>query len=42
MPAIGIKAGHFKVQLGYNVQKLSEEGISVSFNALQLRLGVAF
>ena len=42
MPAIGIKAGHFKVQFGYNVQKLSEDGISVSFNAIQLRLGVAF
>ena len=42
MPTIGIKAGHFKVQFGYNVQKLSEDGISVSFNAIQLRLGVAF
>lgn len=42
MPAIGIKAGHFKAQLGYNVQTLSEEGISISFNAIQLKLGVVF
>ena len=42
MPAIGNKARHFMAQLGYNVQTLSEEGISISFNAIQLKLGVVF
>ena len=41
-PAVGVKAGKFKAQLGYNVQKISEMGISVNVSAVQLKLGVAF
>ena len=41
-PAIGIKAGMFKAQLGFNVQKFSESGISIGFNAVQLKVGVVF
>ena len=42
MPAIGLKVGAFKAQLGFNVQKLSESGISVGMNAVQLKVGVVF
>ena len=41
-PAIGLKVGMFKAQLGFNVQKLSESGISVGMNAIQLKAGVVF
>lgn len=41
-PAVGIKVGMFKAQLGFNVQKFSESGISVGFNAVQLKVGVVF
>ncbi len=41
-PAIGVKFGMFKFQLGYNVQKVSESGVSVNLNAIQLKLGVIF
>ncbi len=41
-PAIGIKVGMFKAQIGYNVQKISESGISINMNALQLKVGVVF
>ena len=41
-PAIGLKVGMFKAQLGFNVQKLSESGIRVGMNAIQLKAGVVF
>ncbi|MBR6831224.1 MAG: hypothetical protein IKM58_03975 [Tidjanibacter sp.] len=41
-PAIGIKTGAFKAQLGYNVQKISESGIGINMSAMQLKLGFAF
>lgn len=41
-PAVGINAGKFKAQLGYNVQKISEMGVSVNVGAVQLKLGVMF
>ena len=41
-PAIGMKIGMFKAQLGFNVQKLSESGVSVSMNAVQIKVGVVF
>lgn len=41
-PAIGIKAGKFKAQIGYNVQQLSDSGVSVNFNALQIKVGLMF
>lgn len=41
-PALGVKVGMFKVQIGYNMQKISESGVSVGFNAIQFKLGVAF
>lgn len=41
-PAVGIRVGHFKVQLGYNAQCLSESGVSVTMGALQIKAGVTF
>ncbi len=41
-PAIGIKAGKFKAQLGYNVQRISESGIGFNANAVQIKVGVVF
>ncbi len=41
-PAIGLKVGMFKAQLGYNVQKISESGVSLNMSALQLKMGVMF
>ena len=41
-PAVGVKIGMFKAQLGYNVQKISESGVSINFSALQLKAGVVF
>ncbi len=41
-PALGVKVGKFKAQIGYNVQKFSESGISVNFNAVQFKVGVVF
>lgn len=41
-PAVGVKVGMFKAQLGYNIQQLTESGVSLNFNALQLKVGVMF
>lgn len=40
--AVGVKAKMFKAQLGYNVQRLSESGIGINMNAVQIKLGVMF
>lgn len=41
-PAIGVKAGMFKAQLGYNIQRISESGIGIDMNAVQIKVGVMF
>lgn len=41
-PAVGVKAGKFKAQLGYNIQRLSESGIGINMNAIQLKVGLMF
>lgn len=41
-PAVGIKAGKFKAQLGYNMQRFSEGGIGINLNAIQLKVGFMF
>lgn len=41
-PAVGIKAGRFKAQIGYNAQCLSDSGVSITMGALQLKAGVMF
>ena len=41
-PAVGIKAGKFKAQLGYNVQRISESGVGFNANAVQIKVGVVF
>jgi hypothetical protein len=41
-PAIGVKVNKFKVQLGYNVQRLSDNGVGVNFGAIQLKVGMMF
>lgn len=40
--AAGVKVKRFKAQLGYNVQRISESGIGVNMNAVQIKLGVMF
>ena len=41
-PAVGVKTRKFKVQLGYNIQQLSESGISISMSAIQIKVGYVF
>ncbi len=41
-PAVGIRAGMFKAQLGFNVQRISESGIGFSMNAIQIKVGAMF
>ena len=41
-PAIGVKAGIFKAQVGYNIQRISESGLGINMNAVQIKLGVMF
>lgn len=41
-PAVGIKAGKFMAQIGYNSQKLSEDGISLNMGAFQMKIGLMF
>lgn len=41
-PAIGINVRKFKAQLGYNVQRISESGIGINMNAIQVKLGIRF
>lgn len=41
-PALGVKIGMFKAQIGYNAQKISESGFSLNFNAIQFKVGVVF
>lgn len=41
-PAIGVMVGKFKAQLGYNIQQLSESGVSISMGAVQIKVGIVF
>ena len=41
-PAVGLKAGKFKAQIGYNIQRISESGIGINMNAVQIKLGLMF
>lgn len=41
-PAVGVQVGIFQVQVGYALQQFSEEGIGLSCNAVQFKLGVNF
>lgn len=41
-PAVGIRVGRFKAQIGYNAQCLSESGVSITMGALQIKAGVTF
>lgn len=41
-PAFGVNAGKVKIQLGYNLQQLSDSGVSLNFNALQIKVGYVF
>lgn len=40
--AAGVKVKKFKVQIGYNSQRISESGIGFNMNAIQFKLGVMF
>ncbi|MBR2451921.1 MAG: hypothetical protein IKB37_01955 [Rikenellaceae bacterium] len=41
-PSLGLKIGHLKLQIGYNVQRISEEMTGVNLGAVQAKLGVMF
>ena len=41
-PAIGVKLSKFKIQVGYNCQKITESGLSLNMGAIQLKLGFMF
>lgn len=41
-PAVGIYLGRFKVQVGYNIQRLSSDGYKFNSDGLQVRFGFAF
>ena len=41
-PAIGIKSGKLMTQIGYNSQKLTEDGFSLNMSAIQFKLGIMF
>ena len=41
-PAVGVQVGMFQIQVGYALQQFSEEGLSISSNAIQFKLGVNF
>ncbi|MBD5214742.1 MAG: hypothetical protein HDS75_07995 [Bacteroidales bacterium] len=40
--ALGVKIQKFKVQLGYTSQRISEHGIGIDMNAVQLGIGIVF
>ena len=40
--AVGIKYDKLKFQIGYTSQELSEDGIGIRMNAIQLMLGIVF
>lgn len=42
MPAVGVKLGKFKAQLGYNIQRVSESGLGFNMNAVQIKVGLMF
>lgn len=39
---IGFKAGIFNMSIGYHLQQLGIQGLSIGMSAIQLKLGVAF
>lgn len=41
-PAIGIRYKHFKFQLGYASQRISEDGFGFDMNAVQFKIGAIF
>ena len=41
-PALGVKIGKFKVQVGYNVQRVSESGLGFNMGAVQIKAGIVF
>ena len=41
-PAVGVRVGRFKAQIGYNAQCLSDSGVSITMGALQIKAGVTF
>lgn len=41
-PAVGVKVRKFKVQLGYNIQQITDSGFGFSMGAVQLKLGCIF
>lgn len=41
-PAIGLKIASFNISVAYQSQSISAEGVSVSFDALLIKMGVSF
>ena len=40
-PGVGIKAGHFKAEVGFNIQRIVDV-VNVNANALKLAVGYIF
>lgn len=41
-PSVGVRYGHFKFQVGYTSQRISEDGFGFNMNGVQFKLGVVF
>ncbi len=41
-PSVGLRYDHFKFQVGYTSQRISESGIGLNMNAVQFKIGIAF
>lgn len=41
-PAVGVKVGKFKAQIGYTSQSFSDSGVSLSAGAVQFKVGMMF
>ena len=41
-PAVGVTIYTMKLQLGYNLQRISESGIGVNLHAIQFKIGLVF
>lgn len=41
-PSVGLRYNHFKFQIGYTSQRISENGFGFNMDAVQIKVGVVF
>lgn len=41
-PSVGLRYNHFKLQVGYTSQRISEDGFGFNMNAVQFKIGIIF